>query len=93
MKSPFAAVISVSTVSEGREKITTLRRPKSRPTRKQLKGGMTNCRSQVQLKATNAIQANHGGSISFSVATANLNYLLNGVVFIYLLYYAQTGQF
>jgi hypothetical protein len=58
-----------------------------------LRGGITNFRSQVQLKSTNTIQANQDGSISLSVATANLNYLLNGVAPIYLLYNAQTDQF
>jgi hypothetical protein len=56
-------------------------------------GGITNFRSQVQIKATAAVQRNRDGSISFSVSTANLNYLLNGVAPIYLLYEAQTGQF
>jgi hypothetical protein len=58
-----------------------------------LKGGVTNFRSQVQLKGTASAQRNQGGSISLSIATANLNYLLNGVAPIYLLYEAQTGEF
>jgi hypothetical protein len=58
-----------------------------------LKGGMTNFRSQVQLKGTAAVQRNQDGSRSLSVSTANFNYLLNGVAPIYLLYEAQTGQF
>jgi hypothetical protein len=58
-----------------------------------LRGGFTNFRSQVQLKSSNTIQANQDGSISLTVATANLNYLLNGVAPIYLLYDAQKDQF
>jgi hypothetical protein len=58
-----------------------------------LRGGMTNFRSQVQLKARSAIQMNLDGSISHSVATANLNYLLNGVAPIYLLYDANADLF
>lgn len=40
----------------------------------------TNCRAQVQLKSTDADpnDFNQDGSFSESIATANLNYLLNG---------------
>ncbi|MBA4192075.1 MAG: hypothetical protein C0467_29200 [Planctomycetaceae bacterium] len=38
----------------------------------------TNIRAQVQLKATRETGLNTDGSFSFSVATSNLNYLLNG---------------
>ena len=49
-------------------------------------GRVTNFRGQVQLKATGQLRPNKDGSISFSVRTASLNYLLNGIAPIYLLY-------
>jgi hypothetical protein len=58
-----------------------------------LHGGVTNFRGQVQLKAKSKVEANQDGSISLSVATSNLNYLLNGVAPIYLLHDAQADRF
>ncbi|MGI9067353.1 MAG: DUF4365 domain-containing protein [Pyrinomonadaceae bacterium] len=46
----------------------------------------TNLRGQVQLKSTDSNQSNQDGSISVSVAVANLNYLLNGHSPLYVLY-------
>jgi hypothetical protein len=43
-----------------------------------LNGRMTNFRGQVQLKASAHAIPNADGTISLSVNTANLNYLLNG---------------
>jgi RecB family endonuclease NucS len=40
---------------------------------------MTNFRAQVQMKGTGSVEQNNkDGSVSLSVRTANLNYLLNG---------------
>ena len=54
---------------------------------------MTNFRAQVQLKGSASVQANQDGSISLSVNTANLNYLLNGPCPIYLLFDAKKREF
>jgi hypothetical protein len=56
-------------------------------------GFMTNLRAQVQLKASGGVNALKDGSVSLSVKTANLNYLLNGVVPIYLLYDSIEDKF
>lgn len=58
-----------------------------------LHGGMTNFRSQVQIKATEAIRSNRDNTISLSVRTANLNYLLNGTSPIYVLFDATKNEF
>ncbi|HEY0428908.1 MAG TPA: DUF4365 domain-containing protein [Pyrinomonadaceae bacterium] len=49
-------------------------------------GKFTNLRAQIQLKATDSDETNQDGSISIQVATANLNYLLNGSNALYVLY-------
>jgi tetratricopeptide (TPR) repeat protein len=54
--------------------------------------GMTNFRSQVQMKAAESLESNRDGSISLSVQTANLNYLLNGVAPVYILYDVSKGE-
>jgi hypothetical protein len=54
---------------------------------------MTNFRGQVQLKARVSVEANDDGSISHSVSTANLNYLLKGPCSVYLLYDAEKNEF
>ena len=54
---------------------------------------VTNFRAQVQLKATMSASPNQDGSVSVSVQTANLNYLLNGSSPIYLLFDAGKGEF
>lgn len=46
----------------------------------------TNLRAQVQLKSTDSSERNRDGSISLTVKTSNLNYLLNGSSPIYILY-------
>ncbi|MGD0012056.1 MAG: DUF4365 domain-containing protein [Terriglobia bacterium] len=56
-------------------------------------GRMTNFRGQVQLKGTSSAEANQDGSISLPVRTANLNYLLNGTLPIYLLFDDKKKQF
>jgi hypothetical protein len=58
-----------------------------------IRGGMTNFRAQVQLKAATHVEANEDGSASYSVRTANLNYLLNGTSSIYLLFDAKKNEF
>lgn len=58
-----------------------------------LHGRMTNFRTQVQLKGTGSVESNKDGSVSFSVRTANLNYLLNGASPIYILFDASRGEF
>jgi hypothetical protein len=63
---------------------------------------MTNFRSQVQMKGTDGLRANAGGTaeykvnadgtVSLSVRSASLNHLLNGVCPIYILYVNATGD-
>jgi Domain of unknown function (DUF4365) len=52
----------------------------------------TNIRSQVQLKATGETGLNADGSFSFSVATSNLNYLLNGQCPLYAVWIAPRNE-
>lgn len=55
--------------------------------------GYTNLRSQIQLKATDNQKANTDGSISLQVAVSNINYLLNGLSPLYILYVASRNEF
>lgn len=54
----------------------------------------TNCRAQVQLKSTDADPKtfNKDGSYSESIATANLNYLLNGQSPLYVIWLAKLDE-
>jgi hypothetical protein len=54
---------------------------------------MTNFRAQVQLKGTASIEPNKDGTMSLSVKTANLNYLLNGPSPVYILFDVRKRQF
>lgn len=58
-----------------------------------LNGRMTNFRGQVQLKASAHAIPNADGTISLSVNTANLNYLLNGTAPVYILYDTANSEF
>ena len=58
-----------------------------------LRGGMTNFRGQVQMKASDHVMPLKDGSISLSVRTANLNYLLNGTAPVYILYDSPKDEF
>jgi hypothetical protein len=51
-----------------------------------LRGQFTNCRANVQIKSTETPKRNLDGSISYSIETSNLNYLLNGVSPLYFLW-------
>lgn len=53
----------------------------------------TNFIAHVQLKSTDSSEKNSDESISLQVKSANLNYLLNGPLGIYVLYVAPTKQF
>ena len=55
-------------------------------------GRSTNLRAQVQLKATDHPKINADASISHSVNTSNLNYLLNGSNPLYVLFVAPSKQ-
>jgi hypothetical protein len=55
-------------------------------------GRFTNIRAQVQLKATGETELNGDGSFSFSVATSNLNYLLNGQCPLYAVWIAPRDE-
>jgi hypothetical protein len=55
-------------------------------------GHYANCRSKVQLKATDTGTSNKDGSVSLSVETSNLNYLLNGPSPLYILYVDPRGE-
>lgn len=52
----------------------------------------TNLRAQVQLKSTDSSNTNLDGTVSLSIKTANLNYLLNGQSPIYVLYIAPRNE-
>jgi len=53
----------------------------------------TNLRGQVQLKGTDSQRFNGDGSFSLQIDVANLNYLLNGVSSIYLIYIIPLKEF
>jgi hypothetical protein len=52
----------------------------------------TNCRAQGQLKSIDDPEPNQDGSVSYSIDTSNLNYLLNGQSPIYFLWLAPTDE-
>ncbi len=53
----------------------------------------TNLRAQIQLKSTDSANANQDGSISYSIDTSNLNYLLyGGNTALYILYIAPNKE-
>ena len=53
----------------------------------------TNLRAQIQLKSTDSANANQDGSISYSIDTSNLNYLLySGNTALYILYVAPNKE-
>src|SRR5262249_30886489 len=51
-----------------------------------------NCRAQVQLKSIDDPKPNQDGSVSYSIDTSNLNYLLYGQSPIYFLWLASTNE-
>jgi hypothetical protein len=51
-----------------------------------LRGQFTNCRANVQLKSTDNPKRNLDGSVSCSIETSHLNYLLNGASPLYFLW-------
>ncbi|MDQ0640202.1 hypothetical protein QF042_003767 [Pedobacter sp. W3I1] len=54
----------------------------------------TNIRFPIQLKATQSIEKNNDGSISFAIKVSNLNYLLNdGLPAFYMLYHQTENVF
>ena len=53
----------------------------------------TNFRSQIQLKGTSSDKQNKDGSVSHSVSTSNLNYLLNNPISLYIVYIAPRNEF
>ena len=52
----------------------------------------TNCRAQGQLKSIDDPEPNKNGSVSYSIDTKNLNYLLNGQSPLYFLWLAPTDE-
>jgi hypothetical protein len=54
--------------------------------------GFTNCRAQGQLKSIEDPKPNADGSVSYSIETSNLNYLLNGPSPLYFLWLAPTDE-
>jgi hypothetical protein len=56
-------------------------------------GAATNFRSHVQLKGRTGVAANADGSYSVPVQTSNLNYLLNGLTPLYVLYRPEARDF
>jgi hypothetical protein len=54
--------------------------------------GFTNCRGQGQLKSIDNPEPNADGSVSYSIETINLNYLLYGPNPIYFLWLAPTDE-
>jgi hypothetical protein len=57
-----------------------------------LRRQFTNCRANVQLKSTDKPKRNLDGSVSYSIETSNLNYLLNGVSPLYFLWIAPDQE-
>lgn len=55
-------------------------------------GKATNIRAQIQLKGRSNTRENADGAIAVSVATSNLNYLLNGICPIYVLYRPENKE-
>ena len=55
-------------------------------------GKATNIRAQIQLKGRSNTRENADGAIPVSVATSNLNYLLNGICPIYVLYRPENKE-
>jgi len=55
-------------------------------------GAATNMRAHAQLKARSGTVENTDGSVSVSIETANLNYLLNGSCPIYILYRPEAKE-
>lgn len=55
-------------------------------------GQGTNFRAQIQLKARRRLEPNHDNAISVAVETANINYLLNGVSPLYILYRPENRE-
>lgn len=55
-------------------------------------GAATNMRAHVQLKARSGTVENADGSVSVSIETANLNYLLNGGCPMYILYRPEAKE-
>jgi len=57
-----------------------------------VEGRATNMRAQVQLKARTGTEENEDGTVSVSLETSNLNYLLNGVCPTYILYRPEQDE-
>jgi Domain of unknown function (DUF4365) len=55
-------------------------------------GCYTGMRAHIQVKAKKELKANSDGSVSYSADVSNLNYLLNGLRPLYVLYIAQTKE-
>jgi hypothetical protein len=55
-------------------------------------GKYTNMRAQVQLKSRQKKKAKKDESITFPIKTSNLNYLLNGLLGLYVLYIGETDE-
>ena len=60
---------------------------------REVRSSFTNCRAQVQLKSTDKPVQLQDGTISLSVDTSNLNYLLNGQCPLYVLWLSPTNEF
>jgi hypothetical protein len=58
----------------------------------ELMHSFTNCRAQAQLKSIDDPEPNQDGSVSCSIDTSNLNYLLNGQCPIYFLWLASADE-
>jgi Domain of unknown function (DUF4365) len=57
-----------------------------------LEGRYTGMRAHIQVKAKRDLNANSDGSVSYSADVSNINYLLNGLRPLYILYIAQTKE-
>lgn len=55
-------------------------------------GKATNIRAQIQLKGRSKTRENADGAVAVSVATSNLNYLLNGICPVYVLYRPENKE-
>ena len=57
-----------------------------------ISGRSTGMRAHVQVKATENLKANSDGSVSYSANMRNINYLLNGLCPLYVVYIAETKE-
>ena len=56
------------------------------------RGRFTGMKAQIQVKATGTLKANSDSSVSYLANVSNVNYLLNGLRALYVLYIAEAKE-